>query len=103
MRFLALILFLPWFAILAWAYWVWPKWLPRSATRRGFDSAVLVCAVLASAIAMGVAYDINTGFGGMLWKQVIATLWAYAGFLGVVAVAFLVRGRIWRRLSRPSG
>jgi len=103
MRFLALILFLPWFAILAWAYWAWPRWLPRSAARRGFDLAVLALAALASAIAMDTAYDANGGFGGTLWKQVIATLCAYAGFLGVVAAAFFVRGRVWRHVNRPSG
>lgn len=90
MSLLALILFAPWFAILAWAYWRFPARRPGAAGR-GIDLLVLLLALLASAAAMYGAYAANIGFGGAIWKQVIATLWGYAVFLAVLGAAMLVR------------
>lgn len=93
MSLLALILFAPWFAILAWAYWRFPARRPGAAGR-GVDLLVLLLAVAASAAAMQWAYAANIGFGGAIWKQVIATLWGYAAFLAVIGMAVLLRR--WR-------
>ncbi|TDR48849.1 hypothetical protein DFR29_101473 [Tahibacter aquaticus] len=95
MSLLALILFSPWFAILAWVYWRFPA-RPAGAARRGLDLAALLLALLASAAAMYWAYAANIGFGGAIWKQVIATLWGYAAFLFVLGAAALLRRRLDR-------
>ena len=96
MSFLALILFAPWFAILAWAYWRYPRRMPATAARRGFDLATIALAVAASAAAMHWAYGANAGFGGTIWKQVAATLWGYGAFLVVIGAAWPLRSRLFR-------
>src|SRR3546814_12937199 len=70
---LALILFLPWFAILAWAYWTFPRSLTRRGTRRRFDGAVLLLAPSASFLGMRwglLRADVDTG---AIWKPEIGS------------------------------
>lgn len=89
---LALILFLPWFSILAVLFWLYPR-TPRGPARALFDAASLAVATLAAAGGMhwGMA-NADPQFGPM-WKQVLATSVAYGLFLLLMTVALLVRRR----------
>lgn len=93
---LALILFAPWFAILGWVYWQYPKSHLRSPSRRGFDLIVLALALVLSAIAMRWSYFLPFKGVGVMWPQVIATLSAYHAFLLVLAVGWFLRSRMYR-------
>lgn len=95
MSLLALVLFSPWFAILGWAYWTFPRTLPHTPARRAGDLVALTIAVIGSARAMHLAYAANVGFGGAIWKQVIATLCGYGVFLAVLGMAFVLRSLWW--------
>ena len=89
---LALILFLPWYAILAGLYWFYPR-QPRSAARRVFDLAALLATTLLSIAAMRWGFlAADAGFGAM-WKQVLATSVSYAAFLAALTAAFFLRRR----------
>lgn len=94
---LALILFLPWFAILAGLFWFYPR-EPRTRARRVFDVASLLVAVVAFVIAIrwGHAIAQPTGTAGNIWRQVVATATGYAVFLGVMTAAWFAR-RAWLR------
>jgi hypothetical protein len=101
---LALILFLPWYLILAGLFWIYPR-APAAWARRGFDFASLALAILAA--AAGTYWGFNhadPGWGGM-WKQVLATSLSYGLFLGVLTLAVLVRWRLLRagRLGAVAG
>lgn len=100
MTWLGLILFAPWFLIVAWWYWAFPRDLPRTLPRRLFDLVSIVAAFAASAAGLYWFFIENTNSGDAIWQQVIATLGAYLGFLLVLLFAFAVRSRIWRRLNR---
>jgi hypothetical protein len=89
---LALILFLPWYLILAWLYWAFPR-QPRTALRRLFDLASLTVTVLASAASMHWSYLVAAAdaSAGLIWRQVLATSVSYGVFLAVLTVAFVLR------------
>lgn len=91
---LALILFLPWFAILAVIYWFYPRSVPRTPERRRFDLAMLALAFAASFVAGRWGYSIaSSGIeAGPIWRQVLASLLAYKAFLVVMAAAWAWRG-----------
>lgn len=92
---LALILFLPWFAILSMLFWVYPR-SPRDGRRAAFDAASL--ALSAAAAFAGMHWSMasaDPGFGPM-WAQVLATSVAYGLYLLVMTTALLVRRR-WLR------
>ncbi|CAA9320315.1 MAG: hypothetical protein AVDCRST_MAG71-1232 [uncultured Lysobacter sp.] len=92
---LALILFLPWFAILGTLYWLVPR-TPRPAARKTLDVVALLAAVLAFVASVHWAYRHADPAYGSMWKQVLATAVGYAVFLAVLAVAFFLR-RAWLR------
>ena len=93
---LALILFAPWFAILGWAYWMYPRSHVASRARRRFDVASLAIALVLTAVAMRYAF-LNPARGtGSLWPQVAATLAAYHVFLVVLLAAWLLRHKLYR-------
>lgn len=96
MSFLALVLFAPWFALLGWVYWTFPRAHVVSPARRRFDVAVLAFALVATIAAMLFAYRMPWVDTGSLWPQVIATLAAYHAFLLVLAVGWFLRGRRYR-------
>lgn len=92
---LALILFLPWFAILGYLFWRFPQ-RPRSAVHRSLDVASLLIATTLAGIGMHWSFFIaDPKYGGM-WKQVLATSVAYGLFLLVLTVAVIVRWRLLR-------
>ena len=91
MNALALILFLPWFAILGWAYWTFPKRSPRTAARSRFDAAALLIAIGLSAAGMWHGMQADAGRHPDIWKQVLACLYAYGAFLAVLGLAARMR------------
>lgn len=97
---LALILFLPWFTILAVLFWKFPR-APRGWTRTLFDSASLLLAVAAAAGGMYWSMENADPTFGHMWQQVLATSVSYGLFLLVVTVALVVRWR-WLRGHSPS-
>lgn len=102
MRWLAIILFVPRFAILPWAYWNFPKSLPRTSSRRTFDLVVIVVTLLASLAAMLISHYLSDGIAASIWKQVAASTGIYIAFLGALLIAVLVRRRLFAgNASRP--
>ncbi len=98
---LALILFLPWFLILAVLFWVYPR-QPRGPARRLFDAASLVVAFVIFVLGVQWAHaNADRGYGHM-WQQVFATSVGYGLFLAAMLAAFVLRRRWIRgRRSRP--
>jgi hypothetical protein len=97
MRYLALILFLPWFAIIGFAYWHLPRDLPRPSARRSFDWSAIALSMGVALIGALVALDMPWKHTGKIWPQVAAVLFAYAAFLLMTILAAVVRQRIWRK------
>ncbi len=105
MRYLAVLLLLPWLLILCWGYWAYPKSLPRSATRRSFDIAAMLLALITAVQCAVLAFDqvelpTVDGFGrasGAIWQQVLPALYGYGAFTAVLLLAMLLRHVLWRR------
>ncbi|MEO8999119.1 MAG: hypothetical protein ABI227_12740 [Rhodanobacter sp.] len=105
MRYLAILLLAPWLLILCWAYWAYPKSLPRTPARRVLDVAALLLALIATAQCAVIGFDtvelpVVDGFGrasGAIWQQVLPALYGYGAFTVVLALAMLLRHVIWRR------
>lgn len=95
MRWLAIILFAAWFAILIWAYRMFPKSLPRTSARDVFDACVIGLTLILSVWAMLAYHDANVGVGNSVWKQIAASTAIYGAFLGSLLIAVLVLARIW--------
>ena len=96
MRYLAVILFTPAFAILAWLYWKFPRALPRTPRRRVFDAVALLVALAATVAAVSYAIAQPVAAHGAMWPQILAVLAAYHVFPLTLVVAWLVRGA-WLR------
>ena len=96
---LALILFLPWFAILGFLYWRFPR-LPRPRARKVFDIVALLAAGAAAVVGMQWSFFAADASYGPMWKQVLATSVAYGLFLGVMLVAVVIRAYAF---PRPPG
>lgn len=99
MRYLALILFVPTFAILGWLYWSFPRGLPRSAARRRFDLAAIAVALVLTVLALETAIDTRFPGTGPIWPQVFAVLAVYHVYPLVLALAWWARGR---RFATPA-
>lgn len=95
---LALILFLPWFTILAVLFWKFPR-APRGWQRALFDSTSLLLAVAAAAGGMYWSMENADPTFGHMWQQVLATSVSYGLFLLVVTFALIVRWRWLRGFS----
>ena len=96
---LALILFIPWFAILGVLFWCFPR-APRNTARKLFDSVSLGLSVAASAWGMQWSmHNADPGYGH-LWPQILATSVSYGLFLAVMTIAVTVRFRVLR--PRPA-
>ena len=93
---LAILLLLPWFAILGALYWFYPR-QPRDRRRSLFDAMALVLALLAAFIGMRWAYANADLAVGAMWRQILASLVAYGLFLLVLGVAFPLRARLLRK------
>ena len=105
MRYLAILLLAPWLLILAWAYWAYPKSLPRTKGRRAFDLIALMLAAVAAAQAAVMGYEAvvvpSAGeYGpssGAIWQQVLPALYGYGACVVVLVVALGVRALVWGR------
>jgi hypothetical protein len=105
MRYLALMLLAPWLVVLGWAYWHYPKSLPKTMTRRSFDGLAVIAAVVASIQSACIAYDAVAlpaadRFGpksGAIWQQVVPALWGYGAFVAVLGAALIVRQMVWKK------
>jgi len=93
---LAAILFLPWFAILAVLYWIYPR-QPRPAWRTWFDLGALAASSLVffASLHWAMAWA-DRGYGKM-WQQIVGTSVSYGAFLTVLTLAFWFRHRLLRR------
>jgi hypothetical protein len=105
MRYLAILLLLPWLLILCWGYWSYPKSLPRSAPRRAFDLLALLLSLAAAvtcalhgfdAVQMPAIDQFGRASGG-IWQQVFPALYGYGAFAAVLLLALIVRQLCWRR------
>ena len=97
---LAMILFLPWFAILGVLFWVYPR-APRPPGRRLFDASALVLAVSAGVLSTWWSVDNADPDAGAIWKQVLASTLSYGAFLAVLTTAFLLRRRWFAAAATP--
>jgi hypothetical protein len=105
MRYLAIVLLMPWLLILCWAYWSYPKHRHREHGRRAFDTAAVLVALGAAAVGSAVGFDSvqqpSIGpFGrasGGIWQQVLPALYGYGALLVVLAVALGLRWWLWGR------
>lgn len=88
---LALILFMPWFLILAALYWLYPR-QPRHAARTRFDLAALLLAFAGCLLSLYWSFGYADRSHGALWPQILATSVGYGVFLAVLGAAFA-----WRR------
>ena len=96
---LAFFLFLPVFAILGALYCAFPR-KPRGAARLLTDLAALIVAAAISLFAMHWGFALALGVAGPIWKQILATLFAYAAFLASIGVAIALRAAWFRRNTR---
>jgi TRAP-type C4-dicarboxylate transport system permease small subunit len=99
---LAFILFLPVFCIVGALYCLFPR-QPRGVWRLAGDLALLIAAAALSVFAMRWGFHAAAGVAGALWKQIVATLLAYAAFLAIVCLALPLRGWWWRRARQRTG
>lgn len=108
MRYLALLLLAPWLLILGWAYFAYPKSLPRTPARRSFDVIALLLAVGATMAAAVLGYEAvqvpqaaQLGrASGAIWQQVLPALCGYGACVAVLLVALVVRHWLWGRGAR---
>jgi len=97
MAWLSLLLFLPWFCVTGALYWWFPR-QPRHRARTLFDASMLVLAPLVSTGFMLWGYRVGAAeMAQGLWKQIMAVLYAYGGFLAVMVLALLLRPRVLSR------
>jgi hypothetical protein len=105
MRYLAILLLAPWLLILCWAYWAYPKSLPRTSGRRIFDFVALLLAAIVAAQGALLGFDmvrlpVVGQFGrasGAIWQQVLPALYGYGAFAAVLVPALLLRYLCWGR------
>jgi hypothetical protein len=105
MRYLAILLLAPWLLILCWAYWNYPKHLPRTVGRRWFDVLALALTLLAAALCAllgfdGVELPVVDALGppsGAIWQQVRPALYGYGAFTVVLLLALVLRQFFWGR------
>lgn len=108
MRYLAILLLAPWLLVLCWAYWAYPKSLPRTSTRRAFDVVALGMTAFITVECAAIAFDSVTLPGrdalghasGGIWQQVLPALCGYGAFTAAIVLALLLRHLVWGRRSR---
>lgn len=89
---LALLLFLPWYAILLVLYCRYPR--QRAPGRLAFDLVAVVLALAGTATSLHWSIAVaDPRYGGM-WRQVLGTSVSYGVFLAVLAAAWILRPRL---------
>lgn len=86
---LALILFLPWYVLLAWLFWHM-RARGKSTSTRLAALAFLVGSLAAAGIAGAWAFGHADPSAGAIWKQVLACVVGYGTFLAVLTLGFAV-------------
>jgi hypothetical protein len=99
---LALVLFLPWYAVLLWLFWRTPRTARGKPGKRRFDLVAIALALLSSVLAMRWGFALGADQAGAMWRQILATALAYGAFLLVMAIAWGLRAR-WLRERRHAG
>lgn len=98
MRFLALFLFIPTFALMAWLFWVFPKDESRTPSRRLYNVASILAGLALSILGVWHAYTWPPEGGEAIWQQIYATLAAYHTFPLVLLGSWWWRRR-WLRTA----
>ena len=86
---LALILFLPWYALLGWVFW---RMRARggSGMRKLLALAFLAVALAAAGFTGVWAYGFADIARGAIWRQIFACMLGYWAFLGVLVAGYSV-------------
>jgi len=92
---LALILFVPWFSILAVLFWMFPR-QPRGWRRVAFDLASLALAAVAATEGIHWGMHHADPSAGAIWRQVLATSVGYGMFLLALLAAIVTRRLLLR-------
>ncbi len=96
---LAILLLAPWLVILAWAYWRFPRSLPRPRGRRRFDTVIVALAAIVAIVLAHVGYlsTVNLPHQGTIgvWQMVAPVLYAYGGYSLVLFAGLVLRHRVW--------
>jgi hypothetical protein len=98
---LGLILFLPWYAILAVVYWC-SAGRVHAPWRRAFDAAAVLAAVAATTLSLHWSFDLAGAAHGGMWRQVLATSVSYGVFLAVMTAAWFLRRHLLSRFLETS-
>lgn len=93
---LTLILFMPWFLILATLFWFFPR-EPRGVARRLYDLVAILASLALFVASLYWSHDIADPAHGRMWRQILATALGYGVFLGAMLVAFVLRLLLFRR------
>ena len=93
---LTLILFLPWFLILAALFWFWPR-EPRGFARRLYDIVALLLSLAVFVASLYWIQGIADPAHGRMWQHILATAVGYGVFLGAMLVAFILRALLFRK------
>ena len=88
---LALILFLPWYAVVLWIFWR-ATGKHAAGARKIASLAFCVLSLVAAGIAGVWALGQADPAAGAIWRQVIACVAGYAAFLSVLTVGAVVVG-----------
>ena len=92
---LTLILFLPWFLILAVLFWAYPR-QPRGLWRRLYDIAAVLLSLGAFVASLYWLQDIADPAHGRMWRHILMTAACYGVFLAVMLAAFILRALLFR-------
>lgn len=93
---LTLILFLPWFLILAVLFWFYPR-QPRGLARRLYDLAAILVSLALFVASLYWLQDIADPAHGRMWRHILATAAGYGVFLAAMLVAFVLRMLLFPR------
>ncbi|GGJ98299.1 hypothetical protein [Luteimonas terricola] len=92
---LTLILFLPWFLILAVLFWVYPR-QPRGIARRLYDLVAIVLSLAVFVASLYWMHDIADPSHGRMWRQILSTAVGYGVFLAAMLVTLVLRMLVFR-------
>lgn len=99
---LTLILFLPWFLILAVLFCIYPR-QPRGVARRLYDLVALLLSLGVFVASLYWIQDLANPAHGRMWQHILATAVGYGVFLGAMLLAFILRALLFRtRGARPA-
>jgi len=94
---IALLLFLPWYAVLGWLFWR-VRGRHGTAARKTGALAIIAAALAAAGLAGVWAYHHADASVGPIWKQVLACAVGYAAFLLALLVGLMTLRRSRSRI-----